>query len=74
MAVREQPNHFIAAGVAAASGALAGRSADAQKAMERLRQLDPALRLSNLKDLFPLRRSEDFARWAEGLRMAGLPE
>ena len=42
--------------------------------MARLRQLDPALRLSNLKDLLTLRRPEDFAKWEEGLRKAGLPE
>jgi hypothetical protein len=36
--------------------------------------LNPALRLSNLPDLLPFRRPEDFARWAEGLRRAGLPE
>ena len=42
--------------------------------MARLRQLDPALRISNLKDLIPLRRPEDLARLAEGLRKAGLPE
>lgn len=42
--------------------------------MARLRQLDPALRASNLKDVLPIRRSEDFARWAEGLRKAGLSE
>jgi TolB-like protein/class 3 adenylate cyclase/tetratricopeptide (TPR) repeat protein len=73
VAVREQPNHFIATCVAAASDALAGRLPEAHKAMTRLRQLDPDLRLSNLKELFPIRRSEDFARWAEGLRKAGLP-
>jgi len=42
--------------------------------MVRLRDFDPALRLSNLKDLFPIRQPEDFARWAEGMRQAGLPE
>jgi hypothetical protein len=39
-----------------------------------LNHLDPALRLSNLKDLVPLRRYEDFARLADGLRKAGLSE
>ena len=39
-----------------------------------LTELDPALRLSNLKDVTPLRRPEDFNRLAEGLRKAGLPE
>ena len=72
-AVREKPNHLIATSVVAASGALAGRSAEAEKAMVRLRQLDPALRLSNLGNLGPIRRPEDLARWSEGLRKAGLP-
>ena len=74
MAVREQPNHFIANCMAAASSALAGRIPEAQKAMARLRQLDPDLRMSDLRDLFPIRRAEDFARWADGMRSAGLPE
>ena len=42
--------------------------------MARLRQLNPALRLSNLKDLLPIRRPQDFDRWADGMRKAGLPE
>jgi hypothetical protein len=42
--------------------------------MARLRQLDPALRLSNLNQLFPIMREEDFGRWEEGMRRAGLPE
>jgi hypothetical protein len=25
-------------------------------------------------DLFPIRRTEDYAKWEEGLRLAGLPE
>ena len=74
-AMREQSNFVIAACVGAASGALAGKLAEAQKAMARVRQLNPGLRLSNLKDaLFPIRRPEDFALWAEGMRKAGLPE
>jgi adenylate cyclase len=73
-AVREQPNFLLSTCMAAASGALAGRPAESQKAMVRLRQLDPALRISNLKDLFPIRRSEDFTKWEEALRRAGLPE
>jgi hypothetical protein len=60
--------------IAAASHALAGRLEEAQQTMTRLRQLDPALRVSNLKDQIPLRRSDDLARYEEGLRKAGLPE
>ena len=73
-ASREQPNHLIAACIVAASGALGGRIAEATAAMARLRQLEPSLRCSTLADLLPLRRAEDFAKLAEGLRAAGLPE
>jgi TolB-like protein/Tfp pilus assembly protein PilF len=73
-AARDQPNHIIAACIVAATGALGGRLADAQAAVTRLCRLEPALRASNLKDLIPLRRSEDLARLAEALRKAGLPE
>jgi TolB-like protein/DNA-binding SARP family transcriptional activator len=74
LAVLGQPNHFIATCMVAASGALGNRPKEAQKAMARLRELDPSLRLANLKDLFPIRRPEDFNRWEEGMRRAGLPD
>jgi hypothetical protein len=74
MSMREQPNSILATSVAAASAALAGDDAAAEKAMVRLRQQTPELRISNLSDFFPIRRSEDFDRWAEGMRKAGLPE
>jgi hypothetical protein len=60
--------------MAAASSALSGRLAEAQRALARLREIDPALRLSNLHEFIPLRKPEDFNRLAEGLRKAGLPE
>jgi TolB-like protein/Flp pilus assembly protein TadD len=72
--MRDQPNHLATLRVAAASNALAGRLEKAQKLMARVRQLDPALRISNLADVMaPWRRSEDRNRWVEGLRKAGLP-
>jgi tetratricopeptide (TPR) repeat protein len=73
-AMREQSNTLIASCTAAASAALAGQQSQAIKAMSRVRQLDPKMRLTNLKDLFPISRSEDFAKWSEGLRRAGLPD
>ena len=73
-ASRQRPNAAGAARVAAASHALAGRLEQAQKAMARLRQIDPALRISNLRDVLTLRRPEVMARYVEGLRKAGLPE
>ena len=72
--VRLQPNYFIATCMLAASSAIAERPAEAEKAMARLRHIDPGLRISNLLESFPIAREEDFARWAEGLRKAGLPE
>ena len=73
-ALREEPNYLPAAAVTSASHALAGRLEEARQAMARLRRIDPALRMSNLKNWFPIRRPEHFASWAEGLRRAGLPE
>jgi len=73
-AVRARPTWLTAVRGAAASHALAGRLDEARKHMARMRELDPALCISNLKDLLPLRRMEDFTKWAEALRKAGLPE
>jgi TolB-like protein/class 3 adenylate cyclase/tetratricopeptide (TPR) repeat protein len=74
MAIREKPEFLLPHYITAASNALAGRIADARRAMGRARQLDPSLRMSNVQFLFPLKRPEDHARLAEGLRLAGLPE
>jgi TolB-like protein/class 3 adenylate cyclase len=73
-ALREQPNYPAANRILAASNALAGHLSEAQDAMARLRELDPSLRLANLTEVFPLRRAEDLAKFAEGLRKAGLPD
>jgi tetratricopeptide (TPR) repeat protein len=74
MAVREKSNLLITLTIAAASSALAGRLEDAARALAQLRQLHPTLRMENLRKLFPIRRPEDFAKLAEGMRLAGLPE
>ncbi|MDK1489860.1 winged helix-turn-helix domain-containing protein [Sinorhizobium sp. 7-81] len=68
------PSLLIAVALVAASHALAGRSDEARQAMQRLRALDPSLRVSSLKDWLPIHRPEDLARLADGLRLAGLPE
>jgi len=60
--------------IIAASHALAGRTNDARRATQRLRQIDPAARISNLKDWLPAHRPEDLATFVDGLRKAGLPE
>jgi TolB-like protein/Flp pilus assembly protein TadD len=73
-ALAQQPNHGPAARIAAASHALAGHPEKAAKAMARVREIDPALRILDVRDRFPFRRPEDEARVVEGLRRAGVPE
>ena len=73
-AFRNLPSFLLAAGVAAASHALAGRPEESRRAMVQLRKLGPLLRISNLGDWLPIRRAEDLATFADGLRRAGLPE
>ena len=52
-AFRDLPSFLIPASIIAASHALAGRTDEARRAMHHLRQLDPALRISNLDGLAP---------------------
>jgi TolB-like protein/tetratricopeptide (TPR) repeat protein len=74
-ALQDRPDYQTGLRIAAASNAMAGRPEQAQKAVARLRQLNPALRVSTLKNaLGPYRRAEDLSRLEEGLRRAGLPE
>jgi hypothetical protein len=73
-AFRDLPSFLMVVGIIAASHALAGRADKARRAMHHLRQLDPTLRISSLEDWLPIRRPEDLATLAEGLRIAGLPE
>ena len=75
MALQDNADHHPGLRIAAASNAMAGRLEQAQEAMARLRQLNPALRVSILKDVVgPFRRAEDLSRLEEGMRQAGLPE
>jgi hypothetical protein len=52
--------------------ALSDRIVEARKAMARLSEIDPTLRLDNLpRAAAPFRRPEDLARFTEGPRKAG---
>jgi hypothetical protein len=42
--------------------------------MARLRQINPALRISNLSRSFPIQRPEYLAKWVDAFRKTGLPE
>src|SRR5262249_31952266 len=71
----ERPNVLATLRVAAASYALAGRLEEARKAVARALELDPDMRLSNLKDRIGIfRHGEDYAKYADALRKAGVPE
>jgi TolB-like protein len=71
---RDLPTFLVVVVLIAASHALAGRTDEAQRAMQHLRQLDPTLRISNIVDYIPIRRPQDLAILSDGLRKAGLPE
>jgi tetratricopeptide (TPR) repeat protein len=73
-AVQYNPEFPAGLRVAAASNAMAGRMEQARKAIARLRRVHPTLRVSIIRHLVPHRRTEDLARYEEGLRKAGLPE
>ena len=74
-ALQCNPDYRPGLRIAAASNAMAGRPEQARKALARLQQLNPTLRVSTLKDVLgPFRRAEDLLRYEEGLRRAGLPE
>ena len=72
--LRDFPNFLPAVSTIAVTNALSGHMEEARRAVQHLRRLYPALRVSNLKNWFPIRRPEDFAKWSDGLRQAGLPE
>ncbi len=73
-AFRERPNLLATIRLMVASNALSGRLEEAHKVIARGRALDPDLRISNLKDRVGPFHPEDFLRYAEALRMAGMPE
>ena len=61
----ENPNVLPVGAIAAASSAMAGRRCEATDAMQRLRQIVPMPRVSNLKEHF--RRPEGMERLGVGL-------
>jgi adenylate cyclase len=73
-AIQAQPNFLPSTYFAAASAALVGNRAAAEKAIARVLKLMPDLRVSRLGDVITLRRSQDMERLVEAMRKAGLPE
>jgi adenylate cyclase len=73
-ALRDQPNILGSLRVLAASKALGGQPDEARDTIRYILQLDPAVRISNLKDRISPLRPSDLDKYVEGLRKAGLPE
>jgi hypothetical protein len=64
--LRAKPDYMPSLRFAAASYAFLGRADDARRTVERIRRVDPKLRVSNLAEVVPLRRAEHMALLAEG--------
>jgi TolB-like protein len=74
-AFRSKPNILGTLRIGAASNALVCRPDEASKFIERALKLDPEMRVSNLKDRIGFfGRPEDYAKYAQALSRAGLPE
>jgi TolB-like protein len=73
-ASRHMSDQALPISILAAIYTRAGRGNEARLAMQQLRQLDPALRLSKLNEWLPFQRPQDLDNFADALREAGLPE
>jgi hypothetical protein len=74
-ALSDVPELHPALRILAASSAFAGDFERAHNAIERLRCVDPHLRVSNLRNVLgPYHRPDFIAKYEEGLRKAGLQE
>jgi TolB-like protein len=67
-------DHAFPISIFAAIYARAGRGNEARLAIQQLRRLDPALRLSHLNEWLPFQRPQDLENFADALREAGLPK
>jgi len=75
MALQDDAANIPALRCDAASNAMLGRVEQAHQAITRLQRLDPAQRVSALKDFSgPYRRLDDLSKFEEAMRRAGLPE
>lgn len=72
--VRQEPKYMPGQCVLAACLALSRRIDEARDVFARAIQLEPRLRLSNVKDFAPYRRPQDMKKLVEAFRVAGMPE
>jgi adenylate cyclase len=72
--LRLRPHHLPSHRIYMASLGMAGRIAEARKAHEVYRKLDPTARILSIRERTPLRLEEDIEGLVAGLRLAGVPE
>jgi adenylate cyclase len=68
------PTHVTALRVLVAAHAMAGRLDKASDACVRYMELEPGVRVSNVRQRLALQREQDIGKFEEGLRRAGMPE
>jgi hypothetical protein len=74
-AIGSRADSTVARRIRAAAFAQAGKMDDARRAIADLLSLDPAMRLGRWRSSAGLwRRPDDYDRWFDGLRRAGMPE
>jgi TolB-like protein/Flp pilus assembly protein TadD len=69
-----RPHHLPTQRIYMASLGMMGRIAEARKAYEVYRQLDPTAQILTIRKRTPMRLEEDIEGLVAGLRLAGLPE
>jgi adenylate cyclase len=72
--LRLRPRHTHLLGVSMCAHAMAGRLEEARRIYAIYMEINPWARVSKFRRWYPLRRDEDFAKAAAGLRLAGMPE
>jgi adenylate cyclase len=72
--LRADPDAHPALRIGAASAAFAGRSETAHRLAGHLQTIDPAFRVSRLGEVLGPYQQTAIEKYAEGLRLAGLPE
>ena len=73
-ALARQSHWLLGMRIAVIGHALAGNIEEARGLATRMHQLDPGMRISNLREFLPYRRPEDVELLIKGMRLAGLPE
>ncbi|MGI9367401.1 MAG: tetratricopeptide repeat protein, partial [Ruegeria sp.] len=72
--LKETPGYASLMRQEAASLAMLGKKPEAQALVARLLENMPGLTISQVKKIVPVRYDDDWEKWLEGLRRAGLPE